>query len=552
MNSLTNFIAANTRLHILEQFIASSWISRHILDCSNISKSNIEAHKWNGIALCTLTLVHVWSILLPCLTHNWKAQVVPGIFEWPLSERTPPGFKDANAETQTMSLQVDDVFRMVEMTILLAILTPLSIRWMQRYWHVGIKVHQFITVLYFVDIVRRHSHPHSWCLNTPIFIIWILDKMLSRMWRHIDYPDITSDPISKDYMVLYWKDDSKESSDERMGIGSNFYMKMTPSSWLEPFHTFTAFKNRAGSCNTFLKADIEDIQNNSAHSHGAIIRIFHNKRKPRIGKRELEDRSQTERMANACANPADDSQKIRIWGPYQGNLSSVITKKINDNKERTLVLVGSGSAVNFMIDFLSYMLSVSKNDDHLSDTRNKVVCLYSSRDEALNAWVEKAMTDLLGSLGEKDLDDSQKAMRNSIRIVLASTSKKSDYKKISIDGTAHTYRMSLSNTGHTHRLSITSSEHTRRVSDFSVNETEFQDVTPESSPFSFDLKQVKEDESKKRFQYPCGSVEVVDGRLDYKDIIPERSDVFCQGSLVFNDAVKKACRSKRGVRLYFE
>ena len=97
----------------------SSWIGQHVIDCRNITKSNIEAHRLNGISLCILTLIHVWSILLPCVTHKWKAQVVPGSCEYPLSERTPPGFKDADAENQIMSLQVDDIFRMVEMSLLL-------------------------------------------------------------------------------------------------------------------------------------------------------------------------------------------------------------------------------------------------------------------------------------------------------------------------------------------------------------------------------------------------------------------------------------------------
>lgn len=114
--------------------------------------------------------------------------MVPGYFEWPLSERTPPGFRDANPDTETMSLQGDDVFRMVEMTILLGILTPLSVRWMQRCWHLGIQVHRFVSVIYFVDIVRRHSHPHSWVLNTPIFVVWILDKILSHMYRKVKVP----------------------------------------------------------------------------------------------------------------------------------------------------------------------------------------------------------------------------------------------------------------------------------------------------------------------------------------------------------------------------
>lgn len=78
------------RLHMLEQYLASSWISKHILDCSNITKANLEAHRINGIGLVVMTLIHIWSILLPCVTHNYGSQVLVGTFEWFLSERTPP------------------------------------------------------------------------------------------------------------------------------------------------------------------------------------------------------------------------------------------------------------------------------------------------------------------------------------------------------------------------------------------------------------------------------------------------------------------------------
>ena len=96
-----------------------------LLDCRNIIKANIRIHRWNAIALSILTLVHVWSILLPCMTHGYSAQVVVGYFEYPLSERPPSGFKDANPDTKTMSLEVDDVWRMVEMTLLFCVFIPL-------------------------------------------------------------------------------------------------------------------------------------------------------------------------------------------------------------------------------------------------------------------------------------------------------------------------------------------------------------------------------------------------------------------------------------------
>ena len=130
--------------------------------------ANIRLHVYNGIALCVLTLLHVWSILFPCIFHGYTAKVILGNFEWPVSERTPtkcsveefdgcwPG--DANVELKQMGLQADDVFRMVEMTLFLAILMPISIKWLQNHWHAGIQLHRIINIIYFVDIGKIKTY----------------------------------------------------------------------------------------------------------------------------------------------------------------------------------------------------------------------------------------------------------------------------------------------------------------------------------------------------------------------------------------------------------
>ena len=103
---------------------------------------------------------------------------------------------------------------------------------MQRYWHPGVQVHRFEKVLYCVDIVRRHSHRHSWILNTPIFAIWILDKVYSMKWRWNNEPNFICDKISDDYIALYWRNDRDMASNmekkEIMTVGSNYFMKMHP------------------------------------------------------------------------------------------------------------------------------------------------------------------------------------------------------------------------------------------------------------------------------------------------------------------------------------
>lgn len=156
-----------TRMESLEDFLSSgSFISKYVLDCSNMVNANIRLHMYNGIALCVLTLLHVWSILFPCIFHGYSVKVIPGQFEWFLSERNPTKCKveqfdgcwpgDANAELEQMGLQVDDVFRMVEMTVFLAILMPLSLKWLSTHWHAAIQLHRFINIVYFVDIGTYH------------------------------------------------------------------------------------------------------------------------------------------------------------------------------------------------------------------------------------------------------------------------------------------------------------------------------------------------------------------------------------------------------------
>ena len=78
------------------------------------------------------------------------------VWEWPASERTPTKCKfdgtdepgcwpgDANVELKQMGLQADDVFRLVEMTIFLVILMPISVRWFASRWHAATKLHRLI------------------------------------------------------------------------------------------------------------------------------------------------------------------------------------------------------------------------------------------------------------------------------------------------------------------------------------------------------------------------------------------------------------------------
>lgn len=62
-----------TMMYSLHAWLSESWLSRNVIDMCNVKAANRRLHVWNGVALAVLTLVHVWSILLPCVSHGWCA-----------------------------------------------------------------------------------------------------------------------------------------------------------------------------------------------------------------------------------------------------------------------------------------------------------------------------------------------------------------------------------------------------------------------------------------------------------------------------------------------
>mmetsp|Transcript_23315 Transcript_23315/g.36072 ORF Transcript_23315/g.36072 Transcript_23315/m.36072 type:complete len:425 (+) Transcript_23315:884-2158(+) len=341
-----------------------------------------------------MTLLHVWSILFPCITHGYTAVVVPGVWEWPASERTPvkcsvsdepgcwPG--DANPELKQMGLQVDDVFRMVEMTIFLCILLPISVRWFASKWHAGIHLHRLVNLVYFVDIVRRHSHPHSWILNTPVFALYLFDKhVFTYFYKRNKSPAMKRIRLGQDFMVLYW--DSPYGFTDT--VGPDYSMLMNNSSLLEQKHVFTCFENRSGREleDTNEEEDGTDTYENesSGDGHkwtvGVVIRVFRRPRSPVLGARDRV--SHTQRMY-------DEEPLMLVTGPRQGDMSEMVRLELLRDRDAKLVLLGAGSAINFILDGLQWC-TVNK------PARKKISLVYTTRDFDLFQWAMSAISNIV-------------------------------------------------------------------------------------------------------------------------------------------------------------
>ena len=472
-----------TRMESIEWFFAETFIAKYLLDCRNIVNANLRMHRWNGIALCVMTLLHVWSILFPCICHGYQPLLVPGQFEWPLSERTPrrcsededpkedgcwPG--DTDPEKKTMGLQVDDVFRMVEMTVFLAILMPISVRWLANRWHAAIHLHRFIHIVYFVDIVRRHSHPHSWILNTPVFVLFYLDKWIfSFFHKRNNKPQIKRVKISPDFMVLFWKNPFLGKTDT---VGPDYALRLHGTSIFEDKHVFTCFENRAG-----IALNDDDDKNHFDWDVGVVIRVFRNRRTPRLMGEKMSHTSRMYEEGNDHDNNDDDNGlKMLITGPRQGEMSESV--KFALLQER-VVLIGAGSAINYLLDCLQWCCADVVGNCPLFPVK----IVYSTRDRALFHWCYEAIVNLL-----------RECKCGSFDVTMALTGEHQD----------------------------TDTENRKQEQSCSIEGTT---------------------EQYKFFR----TINVVTNRLAFDKIISSSTTVFCQGSGSLKDAVNRVCRNKKAV-----
>jgi len=70
-------------------------------------------------------------------------------------------------------------------------------------YRLGIRLHQIISLLYFIDLIRRHSHPHCWVINVPVFFLWVLDKIAGQVYQR-ETLKVNYFKISEDYSLVYF------------------------------------------------------------------------------------------------------------------------------------------------------------------------------------------------------------------------------------------------------------------------------------------------------------------------------------------------------------
>lgn len=483
-----------TMMHSFQAYLSESWLARRgVIDFTNAKAANRRLHIWNGVGIVVLTLAHVWTILLPCLTDGWSAQVVLGNFEWPLSERAPKGFKDADTGTRTMSLQGDDVYRIVEMTVLLAILLPLSYRWFKTRYHVAIHLHNTIQVLYFIDIVRRHTHPHSWILNTPFFVAWIVDSVVGFYWRRRKSPPVTRKLLSDDYILLCWKQDKQLDT-----VGPKYYLRLRSSSILERAHVFTAFENRNVGVN------VTDDEG-KPWSICLLIRVYNKARRIRTPKQDKV--SHTNGLMHLNSYESDQPHDIDLctWGPFIGDMCEAVMHNIRTGASSTVI--ASGSAAGYMIDALQQHVAHS--------CTGRLTLLYTTADMGVYEWVLSVIEQVLNSRKENQKQIDVGINPSPITAVLALTNGGAK------DGEAKAmdFVMRMKKKSQVHCPSNSARKNTNTM-----------------------------DNHLEPFKTVDHTISLQFGRLQFAKLIDNYSTAFFQGSGALQHVVKRACKQCEGVK----
>ena len=426
-----------TMCHTTWIFLSENRTLKKYIDFSD-ETARLVIHEKIALSLCVLMILHVWAIFLPCIFDNWTAVVKAGHFTPILSEKTPEGFKDANPELKEMNLQVDDVWRIVLMSIIMGPLMWISVKKIKENYRWGIRIHIFIAIMYFIDIWRRHSHPHSWVINTPMFLYWLLDKYLGTYYG-VQKVTFNAFYISKTYMCYYWSSSRKIANNDVETIGRIYNVRNASEYRVrrERKHPFTCFSKRddfSDSMKGFMASPdnensvvIKNARNQLCLNSGsknskpsfnrnATISLQAHQEKGSAEKRLNKTRQQNLSLPSTKKEEdnyirdsnwttgfickiytSNDSftssidvnllqQKFNVWPLYSAE--SVYRALImKDQAQTSNIFIAGGSGIGYLVDILSYLMS-KKNSINVAEKRPKpkIKIIFTSFDFQLVQW----------------------------------------------------------------------------------------------------------------------------------------------------------------------
>eukprot|EP00588_Corethron_pennatum_P009049 CAMPEP_0194266544 /NCGR_PEP_ID=MMETSP0169-20130528/1411_1 /TAXON_ID=218684 /ORGANISM="Corethron pennatum, Strain L29A3" /LENGTH=575 /DNA_ID=CAMNT_0039007249 /DNA_START=163 /DNA_END=1890 /DNA_ORIENTATION=- len=378
------------------QYLAESEaVCRHI-DFSDETAS-LRIHGRIGISLCVLTVVHVWSILFPVFLSRYSLQILPGTLSFPLSERKPAGFADADAATRMISMQLDDVYRLILMSILLGPLMVHSVKKMATDYRLGIRLHQFIMLLYFIDIVRRHTHPHSWVLNVPVFFAWLADYAWGLVRRGHVRVDVETVNIGPEYVALFWR---AAGTDGEPGIGDIVHLNHSGQrhqfrfDTAERKHPFTSLARRSGRGRyTWTKPGYEyDLEFRVRGSGHGLEKVPPGPAPTAKTEAARWDRClivRTYTSKHSLTRKLRTRRTVGVWGAFP---TGAMTRAVRSGGD--VLMVAGGSGCGYILDALHYLAHHAPRLDARA-ARGRLLCVLTTHDVHLVRWWSVVLADFV-------------------------------------------------------------------------------------------------------------------------------------------------------------
>eukprot|EP01065_Artemidia_motanka_P026911 TRINITY_DN32149_c0_g1_i1.p1 TRINITY_DN32149_c0_g1~~TRINITY_DN32149_c0_g1_i1.p1 ORF type:complete len:792 (+),score=185.56 TRINITY_DN32149_c0_g1_i1:69-2444(+) len=208
-------------------------------------EANLRLHRGAGWLLALTIVPHVWTVFAPAVFSGWKTIEFPGgAFQCCPASKRGVGFFDL--ENEIVSLDGDDTWRLVAMTLIFCIFIPISVSTWARNasWTGCTYLHLIVTTIFFLDLIRRQSHPHCWILNIPPFLFWVGDKIYGSIFCAAEQCVLTRKvKLDDNYMVLFWRRQGEQRKVSRTG---DVFKLSLPGDILDVPHPFTTMSNHRG------------------------------------------------------------------------------------------------------------------------------------------------------------------------------------------------------------------------------------------------------------------------------------------------------------------
>lgn len=290
------------------------------------------------------------------------------------------------------------------MTLFFVILFPWSLRLLRRDYRVGIHLHRWVFILYFIDIARRHSHPHNWVLNVPAFFLWAADVVFGSWWRVHEYA-ARRQRVSSEHVICMWSSDMSLDTS-----GPLFLLRSKSHKCCEPRHPMRCFQNRGlatippdSICDptwdgqVYFFRDRLFVKNRDrvkAASHRdelewtacAVVRVY---------ARRL---SHTRQMMST-------DEVLSIAGPFADSESVDMYRQLQEVDQ--VVVVGGGSGLAFLVDALQ---------NHVAHGACSALFVFVSHDVGLIQWFTWVAVTLCDAAVLRGGVHAENAKRQEVRV----------------------------------------------------------------------------------------------------------------------------------------